>query len=55
MAFLSGFAGILLANYGNSVLTQFPVSTTTYLSIFFAFAILQEPVNHDAEATEDVN
>lgn len=41
IAFISSFAGVLLANYGNSVLTQHPISITTFLSLFFAFQILQ--------------
>ncbi|MCT4625073.1 MAG: O-antigen ligase family protein [Schleiferiaceae bacterium] len=53
IAFLSGYAGILLANYGNSVLTQFPISITTFMSLFFAFSILQ--TDDQAEATEEVN
>lgn len=55
MAFLSGLAGVLLANYGNQVLTQFPISTTTFVSIFFAFEILQSKDEDHAEATEEVN
>lgn len=55
MAFLAGFAGILLANYGNSILSQFPVSTTTFMSLFFAFEILQSKDGDYAEATEEVN
>lgn len=54
-AFLSGLAGVLLANYGNAVLTQFPISTTTIISVFFAFSILQEPKENQEVATEDVN
>ncbi|MGB0177585.1 MAG: O-antigen ligase family protein, partial [Owenweeksia sp.] len=37
MAILAGYAGILMANYGNSVLTQFPVSITTFISIVFVY------------------
>jgi len=37
IAFISGYAGILLANYGNSVMTQFPNSFTTYLSVAYIF------------------
>ncbi len=33
MAFLAGYAGILMANYGNEVMTQFPVSLMTFLGI----------------------
>ncbi len=55
MSFLSGFAGILLANYGNSVLTQFPISTTTFMSLFFAFAILQKEKVYEADAAEGLN
>jgi hypothetical protein len=37
VAFTSGYAGILLANYGNSVMTQFPNSFTTLFSVAFVF------------------
>ncbi|HBF21754.1 MAG: hypothetical protein CMI36_10110 [Owenweeksia sp.] len=37
MAILAGYAGILMANYGNSVLTQFPVSITTFIAIVFVY------------------
>jgi hypothetical protein len=33
MAFLAGYAGILMANYGNEVMTQFPISVLTFLGI----------------------
>ncbi len=33
MAFLAGYAGILMANYGNEVMTQFPISVMTFLGI----------------------
>ena len=35
MGLLAGYAGVLLANYGNPVMTQFPISLTTYLSVVF--------------------
>jgi hypothetical protein len=35
MAVMSGYAGILMANYGNSVLTQFPINIVTYLGLVF--------------------
>jgi hypothetical protein len=37
MAILAGYAGILVANYGNAVLTQFPISITTFISITFIY------------------
>lgn len=37
MAILAGYAGILVANYGNAVLTQFPVSITTFIGITFIY------------------
>lgn len=39
MAIMSGFAGILVANYGNSVMTQFPESFLTYFSVSFVFSM----------------
>lgn len=33
MSFLAGYAGILMANYGNEVMTQFPISVMTFLGI----------------------
>ena len=53
MAFIAGYAGILMANYGNAVMSQFPVSTTTFFSLFFVFALLEE--KDQAEATDDLN
>lgn len=53
MAFLAGFAGILMANYGNSVMSQFPISTTTFISVYFIFALLDPKAQ--AVATEDLN
>ena len=37
MAILSGFMGILLANYGNAVMGQFPTSINVYYGIGFLF------------------
>lgn len=37
MAVLAGYAGILVANYGNAVLTQFPISITTFIGITFVY------------------
>lgn len=37
MAVLAGYAGILVANYGNAVLTQFPISITTFIGICFVY------------------
>jgi hypothetical protein len=39
MAFISGYAGILMANYGNQVMTQFPISLTTFLCISFLYSM----------------
>lgn len=39
MAILGGYAGILLANYGNQVMTQFPIAPTIYLGIAFLYNI----------------
>lgn len=39
MAFLAGYAGILMANYGNEVMTQFPVNLTTFFGITFVFSM----------------
>ena len=35
MALLAAFAGILLSNYGNPVMSQFPISILTFLSLVF--------------------
>ena len=52
MAFLAGYAGILLANYGNSVMSQFPISTTTFFSLYFVITLLEKaPEEDQAEAT----
>jgi len=37
MAILSGIMGILLANYGNAVMGQFPTSINTYYGMAFLF------------------
>lgn len=37
VAFICGYGGILLANYGNSVMTQFPNIFTTLFSVGFVF------------------
>lgn len=39
MAVLAGYAGILVANYGNQVMTQFPISLTTFVSITFVYSM----------------
>lgn len=38
MALVSGYAGLLAASYGNSVITQVPTSMITYFSIVFIFS-----------------
>jgi len=37
MAILGGIMGILLANYGNAVMGQFPTSINVYYSMAFLF------------------
>lgn len=37
MALLCGYAGILVANYGNQVMTQFPISIITFILIPFIY------------------
>ncbi|OYT17782.1 MAG: hypothetical protein B7C24_00535 [Bacteroidetes bacterium 4572_77] len=37
MAIMSGYAGILMANYGNAVMGQFPTSINIYYSMAFLF------------------
>lgn len=37
MAILSGIMGILLANYGNAVMGQFPTSINVYYGMGFLF------------------
>jgi len=39
MAILAGYAGMLVANYGNPVLTQFPISTTTFIAVAFVYSM----------------
>ncbi len=39
MAFLAGYAGILVANYGNEVMTQFPLNLMTFVGITFVFSM----------------
>lgn len=39
MAILAGYAGILMANYGNSVMTQFPISVLTFMGLAFVFSM----------------
>ncbi|WP_417608094.1 O-antigen ligase family protein [Owenweeksia hongkongensis] len=38
-AFLAGYAGILVANYGNEVMTQYPNNFITFISLTFIFII----------------
>lgn len=38
-AFLAGYAGMLVANYGNEVMTQYPNNFITFISLTFVFAI----------------
>lgn len=38
-AFLGGYAGILVANYGNAVMTQYPNNFVTFITVTFIFAI----------------
>ena len=39
MAILSGYAGILLSNYGNPVMTQFPTSLLVYVGLTFVYSM----------------
>lgn len=39
MGFLAGYGGLLMANYGNEVMTQFPISLMTFLGITFLFSM----------------
>lgn len=39
LAIICGYAGILLANYGNSVMTQFPNNFITFIGIAFVFSM----------------
>jgi cell division protein FtsW (lipid II flippase) len=39
MAILAGYSGILLANYGNSVMTQFPNNFVTFVGLAFVFSM----------------
>lgn len=38
-AFLAGYAGILVANYGNEVMTQYPNNFITFITLTFIFII----------------
>lgn len=39
MAILSGYAGVILASYGNSVLTSFPISLVCYVGLAFVYSM----------------
>ena len=52
MALLAGYAGILMANYGNPVMTQFPISLCTYLSIVFFSSAHRWPGEKDYEKAQ---
>ncbi len=39
MAIMAGYAGILMANYGNSVMTQFPIGVLVFLGLAFVFSM----------------
>ncbi len=39
MAILAGYAGMLVANYGNPVMTQFPISMTTFIAVAFVYSM----------------
>lgn len=51
MAIIAGYAGILMANYGNELMTQVPISITTY--IFLAFIFSMKRWNSDGEPVMD--
>ncbi|WP_417588584.1 O-antigen ligase family protein [Owenweeksia hongkongensis] len=38
-AFLASYAGVLVANYGNEVMTQYPINFTTFTTLAFIFTI----------------
>ncbi|WP_417873787.1 O-antigen ligase family protein [Xanthomarina gelatinilytica] len=38
-AFLASYAGVLVANYGNSVMTQYPINYATFITLAFIFII----------------
>lgn len=44
-AFLAGYAGILVANYGNEVMTQYPNNFVTYITISYVFIIRKWDLN----------
>ncbi|MBI1316892.1 hypothetical protein GC167_08565 [bacterium] len=48
MALLAAFAGILMSNYGNPVMSQFPISLLTFLSLVF----IEQSYTWDAEGKE---
>lgn len=37
MAFLAGYSGVLMANYGNSVMTQFPTNLICFFGLAFVY------------------
>lgn len=39
MAIVCAYAGVLLANYSNSIMTQFPINFATYFGIVYMFTI----------------
>lgn len=39
MAILAGYAGLLVGNYSNPIMTQFPISLTTFLAITFVYSM----------------
>ncbi len=52
MAMLAGYAGILVANYGNQVMTQFPIAPTVFLSISFLYSMRKWNVEGEVELKE---
>lgn len=52
-AFLGSFAGILVANYGNEVMTQYPNNFVTFMTVTFIFTLKrweEQPDNSDPDS-----
>lgn len=52
MAFWAGYGGILMANYGNQVMTQYPINLTVFVSIPLVFMIPVKPKKGKEESEE---
>lgn len=51
-AFLASYAGILVANYGNEVMTQYPNNFVTFISLTFIFAMDRWDKEESNESTD---